>query len=191
MPRPKAEREVSNDGTLKVIEIETSGGPEAKEPVTTFYTIPTNAEKYIEMALNASDKPDGGAFAKAVFGPARKDQGESPRDLLYRAWVFFVDKTARQMVYEAAANKSTYITIGGERYNVMDFPLEKIVHAVNRKREDRADTLATLAKQGGDPEDNTKVADRTVGYGPWQAAAARLVDQGKAKEVDGKLELVA
>ena len=172
MPKPKKQEVLSDDGSVKTIEVEVSMGDVTKK---TTYTVPSNPAKFQELVLNASaDKAE--------------NEKESPLDYIYRMYVSAVDKAARADIYEAATQESTFITVGKDRVNIMDFPVNRLVQGINGMRAQRSLRMSVL----GEGPEAEKAADRAVGFGPWRTAAKKLVEDGKAKENDstGLLELV-
>src|SRR5882724_11914113 len=194
MPKPRTETTISDNGQVRVVEIETATGGEEKGSAKTRYSVPSNAKVAQEMILGLSDVPDGGAFERSIFGAdfrtntdgSWKDSGESPLALFYRAWCNIVDKMARAAMYESVAAQSTFITVGKTRVDVMTFPVKNIVRGVNGAR-----ALVETKTRGDTSQDARDAAEKSVGYGPWRQAALRLIESGKAKEneASGMLEL--
>src|SRR5687768_4874147 len=116
MPKARKEKIVSDDGQNKVIEVEV-GQPDGSTK-TARYSVPSNPKVWQEIVLSLSDKPEA-------------DGKESPLAEAYRLFVSAIDKRERQAVYEAAQQESTFITVGKERKNIMEFPLKNLVLAIN------------------------------------------------------------
>jgi hypothetical protein len=179
MPKAKVERIISDDGTTKTVEVEV-GERGTVKPAR--YAIPSNAQRWQEVVLSLSDKTDGGQYAKSLFGEDQKDSGESPLALAYRLFVSAVDKYARAAVYESIAQESTIITVGKEKVDILTFPIQRLVKAINGMRSQ----VDIRAMAGGDSEDARAAAERSVGYGPWRTAARKLLEGGYTFEKDGQ-----
>lgn len=173
MPAQRAEKQISDDGNVKTMQLEV-GQPDKTVKLAT-YTIPSTAGKFQEFVLAASDK-------------AAKDGDESPLDNAYRMYVQGVIKQTRQDAYEAAQQESTYFRVAGERVNILTFPVKNIIRAHNGY----VAQVDVRAMVGGDTPEARLQAEDAVGYGPWKVAARKLIEGGYATQGDGGvLTLVA
>ena len=189
MPRARVEKVISDNGITKTVEVEV-GERDIKKYAR--YSVPSTAKATQELVLNLSDSPDGGTFGKSLFGSDwytrdGKDvyDGETPLAMLHRLFVASVDKLARAAVYESLAQESTFISVAGERVDIMEFPLARLIRGINRMRgevEDRAEL----------PGMDREKVEKSIGFGPWRTAAKKLAEQGKATEnsASGMLEAV-
>jgi hypothetical protein len=199
MPKARVEREVSNDGNVKVIEIETAAGGEDKGTVTARYTVPATPEAFQNAVMEASSKPDGGAFFEAVYGrkSSTPDKLPSPLAFMYQHYINSVDKAVRTSVYESIQQESTEISVGAgkPKFDLMTVAADKLVIGINGMRGKRASDLMVLGITDPDVEEHAesiKSVDRKLNYNQFQTAARKLVDAGKAREnaASGMLEVV-
>ena len=180
MPKARDEKILSDDGKIKVMQVEVGQRGETK---LAEYKIPSNAKVFQEAVLSASDKP-----------PAEGE--ESELDRFYRYHVASADRYARAAVYVSLAQASTYITVGKDRINLMDFPLDRFTKAYNGMLGSIDAKMLVL----GDDSAAREKAEDNVGFGPWKVAAGKHLattdDKGntltpKVKMLeDGKLALV-
>lgn len=197
MPKARTEREISNDGVVKVIEIETAAGGGTKDTKTMRYTVPASGKAFRDLVGGLSESPDGGVFVKSVFGPDRESQDESPLDTVYRYYVASIDRSVRAAAYESLAAESTMISVGKERLDIMTFPVRKLVQAINGMRAQKS------IRMGADSsEEMEKTVERGLGFGPWKTAARKLAEgyenadgnkvapQAQENAASGMLELI-
>lgn len=185
MPKARPETIVSDDGYLKTVDAETAAGGGTKETTTVRYSVPSTPQAFQKMVADALDEKDGGAFIQSLLGSDVKDEGETPLAWMHRMFSSAVEKSAKQRAYEAVAARSTFITLGKERINIMErFTPAQLVEGINGMRADRARRLLLGADEA--------TVERSIGFGPWRTAGEMLCEQGKAREgSDGKLELVS
>ena len=199
MPKAKVEREISNDGVTRVVEVDVTERDVTK---VAKYSVPANAQAYMDIALGASDKPGSAkTLLDYAFGQELDDNGkdehdtqESAQAFLWRAFCDFVDKKARQSVYVSLAQESTKITTPDGPVDIMEFPIDRLVRGINGYRaavtarmlplEMTADKMP-VAERAGFLDNAKKEAEKAVKYGPWRAAARQLVEDGKASENSG------
>src|SRR5262245_52840524 len=130
MPKARVATVKSDDGKVKVTTFPV-GQPDGSSKDAE-YSFPSTFAGLQEMFLNASDKvEDGHKFAVALLGSERTDQNEAPSVFLYRIVEDAVRSIARNMVYEQAAAESTNVTISGQKYDIMELPLDDLVGAIN------------------------------------------------------------
>ena len=168
MPKTKVERIVSDDGVTRTIEVEVSERGVTK---TARYEVPSTPEAWQDFVLSLDDDTRKNAEGE--------DTGETMRAWGYRMWVSSIDRVARGTVYKSVAAESTTIIVGGEKRDVLDFALPKLVKAINGYR-----TLVDMRVSAGSDQ---ATAEKAVSYGPWKVAARKLVEQGKARDVDNVL----
>ena len=180
MPKARVEKIVSDDGQVKVVEVEV-GQPD-KTTKTARYEIPSNASVFQKMVASLTD--------------VAADGKESDLQRAYRLYVASIDRNERAKMYEQAQQESTFITVGKERVNIMEFPLKRLVKGINGMRSTRDVRLATIPNFDSlsetEKEATEASVDRGIGFGPWATAARKLVEDGKARENDatGILEMV-
>lgn len=77
----------------------------------------------------------GGKYDPSTFyGGDARPSDESVESFIHRMFVTAIDRAAKQAAYEQAAQESTFITVGRERKNILDFPVKNIVTAINGMR---------------------------------------------------------
>lgn len=139
-----------------------------------------------EMLVDGDKK-----YVPSVFFPGSDDKksDETISQFIHRMFLNAIDRSAKQAAYVQAAQESTFITVGRERKNILDFPIENIVMAINGMRSQ----VSTRTMMAGGGADALEAAEKSVGYGPWKTAARKLVEAGKAKEntASKMLELVS
>lgn len=179
MPKARIEKEISNDGTTRTVEVEVGERGVTK---TAQYSVPANMAKFQEFVLNATI--------------SAKDGDESDLARIYRLYVTAVDRAARASVYESLAQESTEISVPGVgKVDLLTLPLKNLLKGINGARGTR--DLRLMAAGVTDVNDASKVdiikaVDKGLGFGPWRTAAKELVESGKARENDasGMLEAV-
>lgn len=175
MPKAKVERIISDDGVSKTVEVEVG---ERNVTKVARYTVPSTAKAAQEFVLNLTDTPDDGATYVSIFGEPDEEatrariKAESPLSLFYRLYVSSVDRKARADIYESLAAESTTITVGKEKVNILEFPLKRMLMAINGIRS-QVD-VRTMA--GGDTPEARIAAEKSVGFGPWRTAARKLCE---------------
>lgn len=195
MPRSKVERVLRTENGLRFMEKEAAAGGGTKETVTVPYVIPDTPAAFLEMVKGASESPDGGEFKRLILQDAdAKDDGESPLAFLHRLTVAAIERMATSRVYEAVEQKSTSLMINGERVNVMEFPLKRLVRAINGAAQafDNELMIRGLDAESASDEDKASAAKATRGYTVMMNAKDKLIEQGKVKvnDASGMVEAV-
>lgn len=187
MPKGRTENVVTDDGKIQHVKIELKQRGETK---TAEYDRPTR-QYFGDYIAGLGKEP---VTVEVEDGP---NKGESWYDWAHRMFTSALDKAARAGVYESLAQESTFITLpGGVRKDVMEFPLAKLVTAINGMRGTREVRLLAAGIEDDEAPESVaevKKIEAGMGYGPWRTAGSKLVKEGKAKENDatGLLELTA
>ena len=160
MPRAKVETIVSEDEKYQNVQKEVSQPDGTKS--TASYTRPT-LTYFKEHILNLSDSPGKDENGKET---------ESPLSEAWRLYCIALDRAATQAVYKPAVQKSTIIKVGPEEVNVMNFPLGKLIKAVNHyfeERDMRVTALVTAAKLTEPTDEILETAEKSIRN--WRAFA--------------------
>src|SRR5262245_21764169 len=131
MPKPKAETVLAKTDKWTTVEIETAAGGEDKGTTKTQYSRPT-LDVMRELLL------DDSKLDITVFYPQYKNKAEDTETVsqfIHRLFLTALDRKARADAYESLAQESTYITVGTEKANIMDFPLIRLVRGINGMRQ--------------------------------------------------------
>lgn len=182
MPKATPGKIVETVNGMETVEMETARGGEDKGKVTIRFTRPVLSH-FKDFVASLSDEK-----------PYKAGESETELQHAHRAYVTALERMARAAVYQSIAAESTVISVGREKINIMDFPLARLVKAINSTRNKRADDLAMLGiDDPEDPENEKQVSavDRKINYNQFETAARKLVADGKAKENEETGFLVA
>ena len=204
MPKAKVETVLSDTGGWKKISVAV-GQPDgtSKDAIyTCFSTFETLANAVLEAKADAASAVP---LRKNLLGEdSEGDPQESEQALILRLVNASIDRMARSMAYEAAAQQSTLIStgVGDEKTDIMNFPLTRLLRGINGYRttlDSKMLPAEMLAEKEQDPAKKAAILDaakkdleKGMRFGPWKTAGRKLVEQGKAKENEatGLLEAV-
>lgn len=203
MPKPKSETTLSDVGGWKKISVAVGQPDGTTKPAV--YTCFSSFDTLLIAVQTAKDAPGSAlSLRQTLLGmDSEGDAQESEQALLVRLINASIDRMARSMAYEAAAQQSTFITVGEDKADIMLFPLPRLLRGINGMRaqlDTRMITAEMLAEKESDPakkasilEAARKDAEKAIRFGPWKTAAKKLVETGKAKENEatGMLEVAA
>lgn len=165
MPRAKTEKIVSDGAEFQTVEIEVGERGTTK---TAQYVRPVTAAVLLDMLMGHGDEVAD--YAAFFPGTDQKNETETVSEFVRRMFVSALDKKARADVYESLAQESTFITVGKERVNVMNYKLPKLVVAINGMRSQ------VEVRDAAGTDESRKAAEKSVGYGPWKTAARKLCE---------------
>ncbi len=133
MPKAKVETVLSDTGGWKKISVAV-GQPDgtSKDAIyTCFSTFETLANAVLEAKADAASAVP---LRKNLLGEdSEGDPQESEQALILRLVNASIDRMARSMAYEAAAQQSTLIStgVGDEKTDIMNFPLTRLLRGIN------------------------------------------------------------
>lgn len=181
MPRAKTENVLSTGPVFTTVEIEAAAGGESKGTKKAQYNRFTDMTAFATFLVDHGAEPlDYGTFFPGT--EQKPEAGETVAQFLWRMVNTSLDRKTRADVYESIAAESTQITVGKNKVDILGFPLENLIVAINGMR-----SQVMIRKMGGASQED---AEKSVGFGPWRTAAKKLVE-GYTKEVDGKESTVA
>lgn len=177
MPKLRKAQEVSTNGVTTLLE----AAKTTRSGVTTRvnYSVPATPQAFQELVMDLPSKDDGGAFARAIFGPKYTNRGESPLALVYRSWCSFVERAAWGTSLTKGRplkSKAAIITMGKVKINLLEeFTPAKLVHAINHMRDERALKIEMMQATHDASFESEKVVDRNLKFNRWAAASRGLV----------------
>lgn len=187
MPKARVENELSNDGKFALVQMnvterkDDNGNPIVK---TTQYRKPLTFGALADWVMNASGKP--GLDFRTLFPitDRKPDETDSEQALLLRLVTSALAAWARADVYTSLSAESTIVSIGGTKYDLMDYKVGNFVKGYNGTAAHRASQLSLLGVEDeSDPQFDNVLAgiNRKMNWNQYSTAASKHVESGVAR----------